>query len=82
VVGLDIDGTIGDYHGHFLTFAAAWLGKAMPAPADINPGLPLHRHMRVSKERYRQVKLAYRQGGLKRSMPVYPGARELTVHVR
>jgi phosphoglycolate phosphatase-like HAD superfamily hydrolase len=82
VVGLDIDGTLGDYHRHFLAFATGWLGKTMPAPEDINPGLPLHRYMRVSKARYRECKLAYRQGGMKRSMPAYPGARELTQHVR
>lgn len=54
----------------------------MPSPIEVNPGLPLHRFMRTSKHTYRQCKLAYRQGGLKRSMPVYPGARELTVQLR
>lgn len=82
VVGIDVDGTLGDYHGHFLRFAEGWLGKQMPDPQEINPGLPLHKFMRVSKERYRKVKLAYRQGGLKRSMPCYDGARELTVEIR
>lgn len=82
IVALDIDGTLGDYHGHFLRFAAEWYGRPMPDHRDINPGLPLHRFMGSSKATYRQCKLAYRQGGLKRSMPVYPGARELTVAVR
>lgn len=82
VVALDIDGTLGDYHGHFLRFAAEWYGRPMPAPEEINPGLPLHRHMRTSKATYRECKLAYRQGGLKRSMPVYPGATELTRAIR
>jgi hypothetical protein len=82
VVALDIDGTLGDYHGHFLRFAEQWVGRAMPTPEDINPGLPLHKHMRISKATYRSCKLAYRQGGLKRSMPCYPGARELTVDIR
>lgn len=82
VVALDIDGTLGDYHGWFLRFAAEWYGRPMPAPEEINPGLPLHRHMRTSKATYRECKLAYRQGGLKRSMPVYPGAAELTRAIR
>ena len=82
VVGLDIDGTLGDYHGHFLSFAQAWYGRAMPDPNDINPGLPLHKFMETSKATYRQCKLAYRQGGLERSMPAYPGADELTRQIR
>lgn len=82
VVGLDIDGTLGDYHSHFLRFAEGYIGKSMPDPAALNPGVPLYSHMRVSKATYRAAKLAYRQGGLKRSMPVYEGARDLTVSLR
>jgi hypothetical protein len=82
VVAIDIDGTLGDYHSHFLAFAAAWYGRAMPDPSEINPGLPLYRFMKTSKSTYRACKLAYRQGGMKRSMPCYPGARELTVDLR
>lgn len=78
VIALDIDGTLGDYHRHFLEFAANWIGRAMPDPAAINPGLPLWKYMGVGKEVYRECKLAYRQGGLKRWMPVYPGAAELS----
>lgn len=82
VVALDIDGTLSDYHGHFLRFAEGWIGKPMPLATDINPGLPLYRHMRVSKGTYRACKLAYRQGGLKRSMPCYEGSSELTRALR
>jgi FMN phosphatase YigB (HAD superfamily) len=82
VVAIDLDGTLGDYHAHFLRFAEAWYGRPMPDPRDINPGLPLHRFMQTSKSTYRQCKLAYRQGGLKRSMPCYPGAAELCRSVR
>jgi hypothetical protein len=82
VIGLDLDGTLGDYHGHFLRFAEGWLGREMPDPATINPGLPLHKFMKTSKTTYRRIKLAYREGGLKRSMPCYDGAREMTVHLR
>jgi hypothetical protein len=82
VVALDIDGTLGDYHGHFLEFAAGWYGRSMPDPGAINPGLPLHKFMGTSKATYRQCKLAYRQGGLERSMPAYPGASELSRAIR
>lgn len=82
VVALDIDGTLGDYHGHFLWFAQQWLPKPMPEPQDINPGLPLHQFMGISKARYREVKLAYRQGGLKRFMPCYPDAAHLVTSLR
>lgn len=82
VVAIDIDGTLGDYHGHFLRFAAEWYGRPMPDSSAINPGLPLHKFMQTSKSTYRQCKLAYRQGGLKRSMPAYPGASELTRAIR
>lgn len=77
VVALDIDGTLGDYHEHFLKFATDWFGLAFPDPDEINPGLPLHRFMGVPIAEYRACKLAYRQGGLKRSMPCDPGAADL-----
>lgn len=82
VVGLDIDGSLGEYHGWFLKFAEMWLGRKMPDPATINPGLPLHSFMGVSKATYRRIKLAYRNGGLKRGMPAYDGAHELSVQLR
>lgn len=82
VVALDIDGTLGDYHGHFLRFAEGWTGKSMPPSDQVNPGMQLHKFMGVSKDTYRRVKLAYRRGGMKRSMPCYPRARMLTTHLR
>jgi len=82
VVAIDIDGTLGDYHSHFLRFAAGWYGREMPDADQINPGLPLHKFMCTCKSTYRQCKLAYRQGGLERSMPVYDGAYELCRQVR
>ncbi len=82
VVALDIDGTLGDYHGHFLRFAEQWYGRAMPAPQANTQGVPLYKWMGTSKSTYRQCKLAYRQGGMKRSMPCYDGASELTHNLR
>lgn len=82
VVALDIDGTLGDYHGHFLAFAEKYVGRSMPGPEEINPGLPLWKHMRVSRATYRAAKLAFRQGGFKRFMPAYPFAADLTANIR
>lgn len=78
IVAVDIDGTLADYHGWFLKFASDYLGKSMPDSKEMNPGLPLHEFMGLTKDEYRQVKLAYRQGGMKRSMPSFAGAAALT----
>lgn len=82
VVALDIDGTSGDYHGHFTRFAAQWVGRDMPDPSLNTEGVPLYKWLGMSKATYRQCKLAYRQGGMKRSMPVTPGMPELTAYMR
>lgn len=82
VFALDIDGTLGDYHGHFRTFAEGYLGRSLPPIDEWAGDVSFARHLRVSKPIYRQVKLAYRQGGMKRTMPVYPYAREMTVALR
>jgi hypothetical protein len=102
VVGIDIDGTLGRYHEHFLGFAREWLGTGeyWPGPPSLRSertlamgpipwsddaydgSCKLYEYMGVSKARYRQCKLAYRRGGLKRSMRPYSGARELLVALR
>jgi hypothetical protein len=82
VVGLDIDGMLGDYHGHFLWFATQWFGRPFPHPDEVNPGMRLSDFMGIPHHEYQECKLAYRQGGLKRFMPVYPFASELTSLIR
>lgn len=82
VVAVDIDGTLGDYHAHFLSFAEKFFGLEMPSPLEINPGIRLHRFMKIPLADYRQCKLAFRQGGTKRWMPAYPYAAELTRDIR
>src|SRR5215469_12792963 len=82
VVALDIDGTLGDYHTHFLWFAERWLGMSMPSATKLNPGKRLSDFMGIPHELYQQCKLAYRQGGLKRWMPCYPYASQLTGKIR
>lgn len=82
VVGLDIDGTSGDYHGHFTRFAEMYTGKPMPDPTAYTGGVPFHKHLKVSRDTYNTMKLAYRQGGFKRSMPAYDGIGSLTRYIR
>lgn len=84
VVALDIDGTLGDYHSNFLTFADLYFGtKAYGRMiGDNNPGLPLWEWMCLSQREYRDAKLAYRQGGWKRWMPCYHGAADFTDFIR
>lgn len=104
VFGIDIDGTLGDYHPHFLRFAEGWVGvhnwpgsKAARAElaregrsrdvrafssGDYYGECSLAEFMGVSKATYRQCKLAYRMGGLKRSMPALPWASDLTHTLR
>lgn len=82
VVGLDIDGTSGDHHGHFTNFAEAWLGRPLPSAAQYAGDVQFHKHLGISRDTYNKIKLAYRQGGMKRSMPVYEGIGEFTKYVR
>jgi hypothetical protein len=81
VIAIDIDGTLGYYHEHFLAFAQNWLQRDLPDTWR-DGECPFWRLLGTSKATYRQIKLCYRQGGLKRSMPVVPGATELTRAVR
>lgn len=81
IVALDIDGTLGEYYEHFLIFARAWSGKHSIS-TSYDGSMPINKWCGMSKTVYRECKMAYRRGGLKRSMPVYSGARELTVAVR
>lgn len=82
VIGLDIDGTSGDYHAHFTDFIERWTGKAMPSPLVYTGGVPFNQHLGISRRTYNMAKLAYRQGGWKRFMPVYEGIGEFSRYVR
>jgi len=80
IVALDLDGTLGDYHRHFERFAQMWTGR------DIkwDPGVvgSFAAQLGMSKATYRQCKLAYRMGGMKRSIPVFEGAAEMVRSIR
>jgi hypothetical protein len=54
----------------------------MPDSAAYTGGVPFHKHLGVSRSTYNAAKLAYRQGGLKRWMPAYPGIGDFTRAVR
>lgn len=72
-----------DYHYEFLTFFAKWAGIADGGLAMTYRGVgELSDYLNVDKHTYRQAKLAFRQGGHKRWMPVFPGARQLTLALR
>jgi len=81
VVAVDIDGTLGDYHGHFLAFAEDYLGRMT---SDTYAGQMGFKHWfceayQVGERTWNDIKLAYRQGGMKRSMRAYQGAHDLLV---
>jgi hypothetical protein len=78
VIGLDIDGTIGDYYNHFVWFlnkiyfpdrhhSVHW---RQSKDAEFSEALGM------AKEEYRAAKLAYRLGGLKRCQPTLSGVSE------
>lgn len=87
IVAVDIDGTLGDHYIHLVNFASLWMGHEVKY--NVSAGWPygakkfqFHRAMGLSKSTYRKIKLAYRLGGMKRSMPVYDGASELMRSLR
>jgi hypothetical protein len=82
VVALDIDGTLGDFHGNFLKFARLYFDRPRSDWATPNPGLPMWEWMGLDHAEYVAAKLAYRQGGWKRWMPCYLRASALTHGIR
>lgn len=83
VVAVDIDGTLANYHGHFFSFAEQWLGVAGTGWAmNYDGSVRMADHMDIDDQTYRQIKLAYRQGGLKRMMPIYDHAPEMIKELR
>lgn len=75
IIAVDIDGTLGDYYKHILQFALGYLGKmgyGFPAyDGSMSHGEWYETYLDISREEFRQIKLAFRQGSLKRTMPVY-----------
>lgn len=88
VVAVDIDGTLGDYHGHLIAFAERYLGRVLPINTRNGyDGSEPHRDWfcRIAKidvRTFRDIKLAYRQGAQKRCMPIFAGAVEGMKHLQ
>jgi hypothetical protein len=78
-VALDIDGTLGDYHTHFQRFAESYLDHIFVEPyqGEQKYSKWFCDRFHVDVATFRQVKLAYRQGGMKRLMPHTPGAMSM-----
>ena len=81
VVAIDIDGTLGNYHAHFLQFAEMWMGRSiepyrMYYTGQTGFGDWFTTTYGMDWTTFRQIKLAFRQGGMKRNMPVFDGAPE------
>lgn len=78
VVALDIDGTLGDYHTHFFDFAEQYLGMRLSRRYRGAGSFRQWFEMQgIKADQWHSVKLAYRQGGMKRSMPIFEGATDL-----
>lgn len=80
VIAVDIDGTLGDYHTHFMNFAIAWLGLPRKR-ISVFSGKTDYKEwfcktFDVDLSTFRRIKTAYRAGGMKRTMPVYDGASD------
>jgi hypothetical protein len=74
-VAIDIDGTLGDYHLHFIRFLEGYYGRPFPYGWEGNGDWEAF--LGLSRQEYRDAKLAYRQGGGKRTMPAHRGAKAL-----
>jgi hypothetical protein len=89
VVAVDIDGTLGDYHGHFLSFLEKYLGR------DSDRLRPMRWYrgdegfkewamdaFGITEKEWHDIKLAYRQGAQKRTMPIYSWAQPMCEFIR
>lgn len=70
IVGIDIDGVLGEYHEWFLGFVEKITGKAFESIGQMKTVL--------GTKKYEEYKSMYRQSGWKAKMPVRDGAIELT----
>lgn len=87
VVAIDIDGTLADFHSHFLAFGEQYLDVVGDYASRAYDGTGSFREWccgvwDCDEYTWRQVKLAYRQGGMKRSLPPFHGAAEICRAIR
>lgn len=76
VLAVDIDGTLGNYHDHFTSFCELYFQRPFLF-AYSDTAQDFEEYLGLTREEYRAAKLAYRQGGMKRSMVPYDGAQAL-----
>lgn len=76
VVAIDIDGTLAEYHDHLHMFMTYYFGRRLPMGWQGEPD-EWQDYLGISTAEYREAKLAFRQGGFKRWMPIRRGAEEL-----
>lgn len=81
VVVSDIDGTLGFYHQPFISFCSRYFGIPVPME-DYDGSVEMEAWIGITKVQYREAKLAYRQGGNKRWMPVDRVASDFANAVR
>lgn len=88
VVAIDIDGTLGDFHTHFIEFACAYLGwgnihdyNNLDYDGSVGFRDWFCKRFQIDSAKWREIKLAYRQGGMKRTMPAYQRGVQLTRYV-
>lgn len=87
IVAVDIDGTLGDYHGHFLRFAERYLDRhqrpeRLRYDCSISFGEWFCSAYDTDITTFRNIKLAYRQGGMKRTMPGIEGMCQMADALR
>lgn len=70
VIAIDIDGTLADYHFHLTQFVGAYWDFLPPLTPWDGEG-DFEAYLGISQTMYREAKLAFRQGGMKRTMPIY-----------
>lgn len=80
VIGVDVDGTLGDWHQQFRIFAEMYLQRQVGWEWDGEGSF--WQSLGISHQNYRRLKLAFRQSGLKRGMPLINGALELVRDLR
>lgn len=77
VIGLDIDGTLARYHEAVEQHADLYMGRKPAVGREPWDGEGnFEDYLGLTQAEYRAVKLAYRQGGNKRWIRPYAGARE------
>lgn len=79
VVATDCDGTLADYYNGVSDFAAVYFDRVMPPIEGWDGSGEMEEHMGLTKVEYREMKLAFRQGGSKRSLRPYVYARNFMV---